>query len=1150
MKSAAKVLLTVLIMILFLSAPVFGLEHTNFRVVKLVGSVQTSLDGEIWEELEKPEALTRGVWLKTSNTGSAILILPDDTQTRIGASTKIRLQDPDSGDTKRLAITLSRGKLWSRTNRKRVELGIRVPRATASIRGTEWVFDVSEDGSSHVSVIEGSIGLQSASGSVQSVGAGERGQIDVTGIISVAKLVNPENAIQFIYPYLPAPIKYLPEKSVPPWVEGLIEDSSRGDWASIIRFISDPDKNMEWQSWQKTSKKTRWNGQSFDNWSAWLELLHAEVLITLGSNNLAEALIENNELSAKKWVDARRLITLGQLRVADQILASLPSNAVAAGAVDFERGIIGLAEGRLSDAHEFFSTALKQNPDDSASALHLAEVALLLGKMEQARAYLKTAEKLVSRRSGYLPYLARNQTIRNELTSASNTLTELMLIKDKIDDPRVPMSAALIALKRGNDRLARGEILKATAIAPTLSRAQMYQGIIHLQNREPSLAERRLGNASSLDPNDPLPELLVAQLHSAEFNYALSMRAAQKAETLMNGDHSLRFLANDQIGGATIGRRYYEVGLPLSARFVAESQFDPRWAGSQLFSGFSSRTDFERTGRYLLGFMLDSQTLGTRRDYPEGIARAGHHGFLRSEYSSSDSVIGRYLNFGANGRTHTKIGEVAYLVEAGTFDQRYTGLPNLSSDLRYRDDVALFGFGWRPTYEHNLVVLGTTTPFLAAHNHLDYDKDEYRIDVGYSYLTDEVVRLLHLAWQESDSADIRRATVSSNPYFEPVEDFEEQCRDRITDSFNGIELGFGEIGRKIPFGLLQWSFELSSLDSGRRIGWTHRDKSHCYIDSDFWDPVLRDDLLETIEVEDFLATVGISNRPTAGLTWDLALRYSQTEIEFHDRLEIEYGGWFPGLSIFEDNNSLAGREKDGNLQFGVGFRIPLINEIGLVQLAYIQERRPFNDASLSTINYGGISPRFDWLHPDGELDQLSFELKWAMRSDLSFFFQHETFEIQNNRLFVDYFLSQESARQIRRLALNRYQSPLHYSLVIPDRRLNQGDFDYSSFIVEKSMSNGFSATGGFEFWNVEHLTFEESSDEIPDRIFHVGSSVPLGRGLLVMRYVYNDYDQRDDAHTGYIQLRQRLGNRLDVTVGGEISRGGDGFYYLGFETYF
>ena len=121
--------------------------------------------------------------------------------------------------------------------------------------------------------------------------------------------------------------------------------------------------------------------------------------------------------------------------------------------------------------------------------------------------------------------------------------------------------------------------------------------------------------------------------------------------------------------------------------------------------------------------------------------------------------------------------------------------------------------------------------------------------------------------------------VSNNPYFEPTDDFDQQCKDKVEDDFRGAEAGLGEIGRLVGSMRLQWAIEWASVEAQREIGWSHKTAGHCYIDSDFWDPVLRDDLFETLEASDLVATVGLSNRPSSGITWDVALRYSDEDVE-------------------------------------------------------------------------------------------------------------------------------------------------------------------------------------------------------------------------------------------------------------------------------
>ena len=92
-----------------------------------------------------------GTWLRTGPLSKVTLTLPDRTQTIIARNSEIQLSAPEGGQS--TSIKLNIGKLWSKTNKKPVALTIKAPNAVASIRGTEWVFDVSEDGESSVEEI-------------------------------------------------------------------------------------------------------------------------------------------------------------------------------------------------------------------------------------------------------------------------------------------------------------------------------------------------------------------------------------------------------------------------------------------------------------------------------------------------------------------------------------------------------------------------------------------------------------------------------------------------------------------------------------------------------------------------------------------------------------------------------------------------------------------------------------------------------------------------------------------------------------------------------------------------------------------------------------------------------------------------------------
>ena len=57
------------------------------------------------------------------------------------------------------------GKIWSKTNKKPVKIKLKAPNAVASIRGTEWIYEVDSNQVSSMAVLEGQIDLASNNGS-------------------------------------------------------------------------------------------------------------------------------------------------------------------------------------------------------------------------------------------------------------------------------------------------------------------------------------------------------------------------------------------------------------------------------------------------------------------------------------------------------------------------------------------------------------------------------------------------------------------------------------------------------------------------------------------------------------------------------------------------------------------------------------------------------------------------------------------------------------------------------------------------------------------------------------------------------------------------------------------------------------------------
>ena len=206
----------------------------------------------------------------------------------------------------------------------------------ASIRGTEWVVEVSGDGQSSLAVMEGKIDLQSSSGAKESIEGGSVATIGKGGKVSIATLVNPGEYLQFVYKYQVEPFAYLPLgliKSDPDGntVRGLgsgsetLSGSERalaeklkvgsfptqytGVPSEVYKLIRYADRK-QFLSITYFSDTNNWSS----SWVDWLNAIKAESYLAIGDDKRASRQIRkiNNQFT-KDYVRAKQLISKGFL---------------------------------------------------------------------------------------------------------------------------------------------------------------------------------------------------------------------------------------------------------------------------------------------------------------------------------------------------------------------------------------------------------------------------------------------------------------------------------------------------------------------------------------------------------------------------------------------------------------------------------------------------------------------------------------------------------------------------------------------------------------------------------------------------------------------------------------------------------------------
>ena len=117
-------------------------------------------------------------------------------------------------------------------------------------------------------------------------------------------------------------------------------------------------------------------------------------------------------------------------------------------------------------------------------------------------------------------------------------------------------AAGINELKKGNPDEALSLLIDATSLERNYSRAYAFLAVAHLHAGEPEIAFRQLEMAESLDPNDPLPNIIASQIHAGLFQTEKAISQAEKVKEKSGSERTYGQLANDQQGGANVGRRF------------------------------------------------------------------------------------------------------------------------------------------------------------------------------------------------------------------------------------------------------------------------------------------------------------------------------------------------------------------------------------------------------------------------------------------------------------------------------------------------------------------------------------------------------------------------------------------------------------------
>ncbi len=586
------------------------------KVTAIQNTVETKpAAATAWKPSTEGQALAAKDRIRTGPASRASLLYSDQTLHRLNEKSEVEIVAPASGGSGIVKILSGQSYFISRTPK---DFGrVQTPTVTAAIKGTEFSVGVDDDGTTVITMIEGTVAASNEFGAVTVTG-GEQAVTQPGKAPQRRIIVRPRDAVQWSL--------YYPSVLGGADAERLKGMGPAGDRLSLAA--------SELSTGQVDAARA----------------LIDEALAADSENPVALALASVVALANDRVDEARTL--------ADQALAADANSPSALLAGSFA----AQAEFDLARAAQLAEKAAALDPTSAEAQARVAELRLAQGDHAGAR---KAADAAIARQ----PDNARANTVLGFVHLAAYETEEASASFDRAvqADAGFPLAHAgrgIARFRLGSLAAGREDLQTAVMLDPAESLYRSYLGKAYYEEYRSKDAGKEYAAAKDLDPKDPTPWLYSAILLQTEnrpvealenLNGAMQRndnRAVYRSRLLLDEDRAVR--------STDLARIYTDLGFESLGLVAARRSAD------QSQSNYSSHLFLAGNYRKLPGFASSflSETLqariyqpvgvnSVRRDTQDGIVglneytalfdRPRARGYVSGSYGMTDTDLNSYF---------------------------------------------------------------------------------------------------------------------------------------------------------------------------------------------------------------------------------------------------------------------------------------------------------------------------------------------------------------------------------------------------------------------------------------------------------------------------------------------------------------------------